>query len=141
VPRIEAERSLPGNSLLELAKGEDPERTVFSEYHAVGSISGIFMVRFGRWKYVHYQDYRPQLYDLEADPGETRDLAGEAGHEAALAEGLRRLRAICDPAEVTARAFGDQERRVAELGGTEAVRRMGSYPYTPAPGEAPRISP
>ena len=99
------------------------------------------MVRFGRWKYVHYEGYRPQLYDLEADPGETRDLAGEAGHEAAIAEGLRRLRAICDPAEVTARAFADQERRVEDLGGVEAVRKMGSYPYTPAPGEAPRISP
>jgi choline-sulfatase len=48
---------------------------VFSEYHAFASITGFFMVRFDRWKYVHYQDYRPQLYDLEADPGETRDLA------------------------------------------------------------------
>jgi choline-sulfatase len=141
VPPSAAERGLPGSSLLSLAQEEDPERTVFSEYHAVGSIAGIFMVRFGRWKYVHYEGYRPQLYDLEADPGETRDLAGEAGHEEALAEGLRRLRAICDPAEVTARAFADQERRVEELGGAAAVRQMGSYPYTPAPGEAPRISP
>jgi choline-sulfatase len=124
-----------------LAQGEDPERTAFSEYHAFASITGIFMVRFGRWKYVHYQGYAPQLYDLEADPGETRDLACEGGHEAAIAEGLRRLQAICDPAEVTARAFADQERRVAELGGPEVVRQMGSYPYTPAPGEAPRISP
>jgi choline-sulfatase len=141
VPPSAAERGLPGSSLLSLAQDKDPERTVFSEYHAVGSIAGIFMVRFGRWKYVHYEGYRPQLYDLEADPGETQDLAGEAGHEEALAEGLRRLRAICDPAEVTARAFADQERRVEELGGDEVVRKMGSYPYTPAPGEVPRISP
>ncbi len=141
VPRTEAERGLPGSSLLDLAQGEDAGRTAFSEYHAVGSIAGIFMVRFGRWKYVHYEGYRPQLYDLEADPGETRDLAGEAGHEEAIAEGLRRLRAICDPAEVTARAFADQERRVEDLGGVEVVRKMGSYPYTPAPGEVPRISP
>jgi choline-sulfatase len=141
VPRTEAERSLPGRSLLRLAQGEDPGRTAFSEYHAFASITGIFMVRFGRWKYVQYQDYRPQLYDLDADPGETRDLAREGGHEAAIAEGQRRLQAICNPAEVTARAFADQERRVAELGGAEVVRKMGSYPYTPAPGEAPRISP
>jgi choline-sulfatase len=141
VPRIGAEANLPGGSLLGLAQGEDPERTVFSEYHAVASITGVFLIRFGRWKYVHYQGYRPQLYNLEADPGETRDLAGEAGHEAVIAEGLRRLRAICDPAEVTARAFADQERRIAELGGAEVVRRMGNYPYTPAPGEVPRISP
>lgn len=65
-------------------------------------------------------------------------LAGAA--IAALAEGLRRLRAICDPAAVTARAFADQARRIADLGGPDVVRQMGSYPYTPAPGEAPRIS-
>ena len=64
----------------------------------------------------------------------------EAGHEATLAEGDRRLRAICDPAEVTARAFADQQTRIAELGGVEAVRKAGNYPYTPAPGEKPRIS-
>ena len=75
VPPGAAERGLPGASLLGLAQGDDPERTVFSEYHAFASITGIFMVRFGRWKYVHYEGYRPQLYDLEADPGETRDLA------------------------------------------------------------------
>src|SRR5690606_31616444 len=141
VPRDGDDAALPGRSLLELARGDDPERTVFSEYHAFAAVTGIFMVRFGRWKYVHYEGYRPQLYDLEADPGETRDLALEGGHDEALAEGRRRLHAICDPAEVTARAFADQERRVEELGGVEVVRSMGSYPYTPAPGEAPRISP
>jgi choline-sulfatase len=137
----EAERALPGASLLGLAKGENAERSAFSEYHAFASVTGIFMVRFGRWKYVHYEGYRPQLYDLDADPGETRDLAAAGGHAEVIAEGERRLLAICDPAEVTARAFADQERRVEELGGAEAVRKMGSYPYTPAPGEPPRVSP
>jgi choline-sulfatase len=141
VPPTGAEADLPGGSLLGLVQGEDAERTVFSEYHAVASITGVFMVRFGHWKYVHYEGYRPQLYDLEADPGETRDLAREPGHEEPLAEGLRRLRAICDPAEVTARAFADQEWRIAELGGAAVVRQMGSYAYTPAPGETPRMSP
>lgn len=131
---------LPGCSLLEIAEGRDADRTVFSEYHAVASITGIFMVRFGRYKYVHYEGYRPQLYDLEADPGETRDLALEPGHEAVLAEGDRRLRAICDPTEVNARAFADQERRIQDLGGIDKVKQAGSYPYTPAPGEAPRMS-
>ncbi len=54
--------------------------------------------------------------------------------------GARRLRGICDPAEVNARAFADQARRIAELGGEEAVRKAGDYPCTPAPGEAGRIS-
>ena len=79
------------------------------------------MVRFGRYKYVHYEGYRPQLFDLENDPLETRDLALEPGHETITAEGEKRLRAICDPTEVSERAFRDQEHRIAELGGAEAV--------------------
>lgn len=134
------ERGLPGRSLLRLLDGGDPDRTVFSEYHAVGSLTGIFMVRFGRYKYVHYEGYCPQLFDLAADPMETRDLALERGHEALLAEGDRRLRVVCDPARVSQQAFNDQERRIIELGGKEAVLKRGSYPYTPAPGEAPRYS-
>ncbi len=134
------ERNLPGTSLLRLLDGQDADRTVFSEYHAVGSMTGIFMVRFGRYKYVHYDGYRPQLFDLDADPMETRDLALVGGHDALIAEGKRRLCAICDPAEVSARAFNDQDRRIEELGGAEAVLKRGSYPYTPAPGEAPRFS-
>ena len=134
------ERELPGTSLLHLIENDDADRSVFSEYHAVGSLTGIFMVRFGRYKYVHYEGYHPQLFDLEDDPMETRDLALEPGHEAITAEGEKRLRAICDPTEVSERAFHDQERRIAELGGVEAVLTRGSYPYTPAPGEAPRFS-
>jgi choline-sulfatase len=135
-----ADRLLPGSSLLRLLDGGEEDRTVFSEYHAVGSTTGIFMVRFGNYKYVHYEGYRPQLFDLAADPMETRDLALLPGNEAVLAEGDRRLRAICDPAAVSRRAFEDQERRIHELGGAEAVLRRGSYPYTPAPGEVPRYS-
>jgi choline-sulfatase len=132
------DRELPGRSLFRLSSGDDADRTVFSEYHAVGSTTGIFMVRFRRWKYVHYEGYRPQLFDLESDPGETRDLALDPGSTAILAEGDRRLREICDPAEVTARAFADQEARINLKGGHEHLMSLGSYPYTPAPGEAPR---
>ena len=100
------------------------------------------MVRFGRYKYVHYEGYRPQLFDLEADPGETRDLALRArprGRSSPKASS--RLRAICDPAAVTARAFADQ--RAADRGARRrgpVLRALGSYPYTPAPGEAPRYA-
>jgi choline-sulfatase len=131
---------LPGISLRTIAAGADPDRTVFSEYHAVGSITGIFMVRYGRYKYVHYEGYAPQLFDLQADPGETKDLSSSPEHAEALAEGNRRLRAICDPEEVTLRAFADQERRIQDLGGVDAIRNTPTYPYTPAPGEAPRYS-
>lgn len=135
-----ADADLPGRSLLKLLSGEDPDRTAFSEYHAVASITGIFMVRYGRYKYVHYVDHRPQLFDLTDDPFETRDLADDTAHAKALAEGERRLRAICDPEAVTARAFADQAARIEALGGEDKVLASGSFPYTPAPGEAPRVT-
>lgn len=135
------EGGLPGRALLEIAGGAAPDRTVFAEYHAVASITGMFMVRFGRFKYVHHEGYRPQLFDLEADPLETRDLGSEPGRKAVVAEGDRRLRQVCDPTAATASAFADQDRRIAELGGEDHVRAMGSFPYTPAPGEEPRFSP
>jgi len=39
------------------------------------------MVRSGRFKLVYYHGQRPQLFDLEADPDETTDLADAPGHQ------------------------------------------------------------
>jgi len=50
-----------------------------------------WMVRTERWKYVHWQGFRPQLFDLAADPDEFNDLGDDAGHEAARAEMRERL--------------------------------------------------
>ena len=36
-----------------------------------------YMVRTERWKYIHYEAFRPQLFDLQSDPRELNDL-GEA---------------------------------------------------------------
>ena len=55
--------------------GAQPARPVISEYHAIGSVAGAFMLRFGTYKYCHYVAYPPQLFDLEADPEELVDLA------------------------------------------------------------------
>ena len=32
------------------------------------------MLRTAEWKYVHWEGFRPQLFDLVADPGEFIDL-------------------------------------------------------------------
>ena len=127
---------LPGESLFALARQDDRPRTVFSEYHASFSPSGIFMVRGERYKYVHYVGYQPQLFDLVADPDETRDLADDPGYAEALAACERELRAICDPEAVDRRARADQRRRIDAAGGVEAVIAAGvKVPYTPAPEE------
>jgi arylsulfatase A-like enzyme len=50
-----------------------------------------WMVRTSRWKYVHWLGMRPQLFDLDADPSESRDLGARPGHEAVIAEMQSRL--------------------------------------------------
>ena len=70
-----AERAeLPGRSLLRQLDCTDETRIGFSDYHAVGALSGCFMVPCGRWKLVHYVGFPPQLFDLAADPIEANDL-------------------------------------------------------------------
>jgi choline-sulfatase len=124
----------PGISLLEIIQGKSPDRTVLSEYHGMGSSTGAFAVRVGKWKYVHYAKYGPQLFDLERDPEETRDLAADPAHASALEECRRKLYAICNPEEVDRRARARQAELLAANGGREAVIKRGDFGFTPAPG-------
>ena len=127
-----------GRSLIDIAGADDdPDRTIFSEYHDGGSTTGTFMIRWGDWKYVHYVGLSPQLFHLGRDPDELCDLAGEASAEtrAALLEGEARLRAICDPEHVNRACFADQKARVEALGGAEKCRTAYVFSHTPAPGE------
>ncbi|MCZ6629002.1 MAG: sulfatase-like hydrolase/transferase [SAR324 cluster bacterium] len=132
-----AEDELAGHSLFSIAAGETPERTVFSEYHAYASRAGMFMIRKGPYKYIHYVGNSPQLFDLEGDPDELHNLAGLQEHARLLAECEADLRVICDPEAVDALAKQDQAARIAEHGGKEKILARGSFGNTPAPGEKP----
>lgn len=136
----------PGRSLRAIAEEPyDPDRAGFSEYHDSGSRTGSFMIRWADWKYVHYAGAAPQLFDLRTDPRECTDLAAAACDDpvvaARLAEGRRRLHRICDPDAVSARAFSDQKRRIAKLGGAEACRSAFTFNHTPTPEEQKRLGP
>lgn len=55
-----------------------------------GECQGL-MVRTARWKYVEWQGYAPQFFDLENDPGEYRDLGTDPGSIAVRREMKERL--------------------------------------------------
>lgn len=84
---------LEGMSLLPLLRGEETlwRDAAFSEFdyafrearrhlgvspaHARG-----WMIRTERWKYIAYDGFSPQLFDLEQDPDEFEDLGQSAAH-------------------------------------------------------------
>ena len=109
----------------------DPDRTVLSEYHDGGASVGITMVRWGRWKYVHYAEGHPsQLFDVGRDPAEAQDLA--TARPDICAEALQRLAKWMDPEEVNQRAHADQATRVTELGGRAKLEAAPQWNFTPA---------
>jgi choline-sulfatase len=135
------DRDLPGASLFDVAQGQvnsnGPRRTILCEYHATGAATGAFMIRKGPFKYVYYAGMPPQLFDLDADPQETRDLAQELGYSRLVKDCEVELRRIVDPDKADALAKDDQKMRIAAMGGREAILMRGSFGYSPPPGTKP----
>jgi arylsulfatase A-like enzyme len=100
-----ADQWLEGRSLLPLIHGQKPDSwrdAVFAEsdYSLRGARLKLgleptearsWMVRTGRWKYVHHVKYRPELYDLQNDPNEQQDLGADPAHEGIRTQMAARL--------------------------------------------------
>lgn len=131
---LEPDPAWPGRSLLEIAgEADDNARIVFSEYHAALSPSGGFMVADARWTYHEYVGYPPELFDVEADPLETRNLAALDAYGEVRDRMAAALRDICDPITTDARAKADQDALVARHGGPDAAFQTGPAGATPVP--------
>jgi len=131
------DRDLPGSSLFDIARGAAPRRTILSEYHAAGAATGAFMIRKGRFKYVYYAGMPPQLFDLDSDPQEIRDLAQEPGYRGLAADCETELRRVLDPDAADALAKADQRARIDAFGGREAILARGGFGHSPVPGTKP----
>jgi arylsulfatase A-like enzyme len=86
--------TLPGRSLLPAAKGETlpDDVPLFGEWHQSGRfVSPIRMIRTRRWKYNLYNGYGEELYDLDNDPHEIKNLADATEHAAAKADLKKQL--------------------------------------------------
>lgn len=124
----------PGRSLYEIAaQPENPNRVIFSEYHAVGAVSAAYMLRKGDWKLIHYHNFAPELFNLAEDPEETRNRAADPDAAQALADLENELRHICDPAAMNDLAFADQDAMIEGYGGRDVAMNMGAPAATPPP--------
>lgn len=128
----EQDSDLAGKSLVSLANEKDAERVVLSEYHSIGSSSGIFMLKKGDLKYNHYVGFDPEIFNLRNDPYETTNLAKD---EHLIKSLHTELTNILNPEEVNTKAFKDQAKMLESLGGKEALsERM--HTFTPPPSSS-----
>lgn len=111
---------LDGTNLAPLLAGEqsDGGGIAFCEYEAHGTITPARMVRQGRYKLNYYVGEPPELFDVEADPDEFRDLAGEPGYASVRDELIETVLHTWDPQEIARRVRESQHRRLMIRRGT-----------------------
>lgn len=124
---LETPAGLRGRSLLELRGSAPPGRVAYGEtlYPRLQlGWSELLSAVDGRWHYIHGP--RPELYDLAADPRETRDLAAAQPRE--LARLRAEIEAVPNGPEAPQGVSPEEAERLAALGyvGTARARPAGA---------------
>ncbi|NKB70519.1 MAG: sulfatase-like hydrolase/transferase [Candidatus Latescibacteria bacterium] len=78
-----------GDSLLGIIDGNDADRPTFVQAHEAVGVPCI-MVRQGPYKYNYIHGHAAQLFNLDEDPGEWKNLCGNPAH-AKMEQALRKL--------------------------------------------------
>jgi choline-sulfatase len=115
-----------GESLLPVIKGGDRKSPVLMEYAAEGSYAPMVAIRAGKWKYIHCALDPDLLFDLEADPREMNNLAGDARYAAILADLSAKCAARWDMSRFDSDVRESQARRWIVY---EALRNGAYYPW------------
>jgi len=104
---------LDGRSLLPLIEGADhAERTIHGEFLAEGVVAPMFMIRSGKWKFIHCPGDPDQLFDLDADPLEETNLAAAPEHGAQVAGFRQQIVARYDIERLAAEVMASQQSRL-----------------------------
>jgi choline-sulfatase len=102
---------IDGRSLAPLFTREDAERVAVSELHSEGVAAPYVMLRKGRYKFTFVEHDPPQLFDVEGDPDELRDLASDASHRHVVEDFEREVRARWDMPRLKREILSSQRRR------------------------------
>lgn len=117
---------LAGESLLPLARGDAGEAPwkdeAFAAYLAHGVDRPMAMLRQGRYKLMTSLGEAPELYDLDVDPGELRDLASDPAYEPVLDGLWQALPADWDPVSIERRVRQSQRERLLIAAAETGIR-------------------
>ncbi len=102
---------LDGHSLMPQLVGAAGRDEVIGEYLAEGAIAPLVMIKRGRYKFVHSPVDPDQLYDLQDDPDELRNLAAVAQHVSRLQEFRAEVARRWDLPALHADVIASQQRR------------------------------
>ncbi len=129
---IEAPPVLDGASVMPLIGAPtDRGRTVVGEYLGEGAVAPIFMIRRGEWKFVWSQPDGAQLFDVDADPHELRNLVGDHDHIDVVADFTSEVLQRWDADQILAEVRANQEAR-ATVDRAMRQGRFSAWDYQPS---------
>ncbi|NKB50774.1 MAG: choline-sulfatase [Rhizobiaceae bacterium] len=104
---------LEGDDLTALLDRGNPEpsRAIHAEYLAEATLAPIFMIRRGRYKFVSSSKDPALLFDVETDPDELTNLAGEQSLAGVVKSFQAEVESKWDEEEITVRILQSQQRR------------------------------
>ena len=128
---------LDGHSLAGLLDGGDldHDEPVIADYLAIGPCVPCRMIRHRHHKLHYIHGHEPLLFDLEADPHERHDLAGDSAWRNVRARLEHLLRRDYDPDEVDRRVRASQRRRFMIA---KANQGRAMWDYVARPGDEAR---
>ncbi len=110
---LEYADAIDGSSLLPLLESREIEdhAPVYGEILSEGAIAPVLMIRRGQFKYIYSQSDPEQLFDLEADPHELNNLAGQQAYDEIRTSFYEEMMARWDPASLRQEVVVSQRRR------------------------------
>lgn len=113
-----------GISVLPHLQGKGGHDTVIAEYTGEGTIAPLMMIRRGPWKFTTCPTDGPQLFNLERDPLEVRDLARSLQTKTLLTAEDEESKAVLDAFEEEARKRWDFTKITQDVLSSQRRRRL-----------------
>ena len=122
---------IDGRSLLPLACGDDDQADeAIGEYCAEMTSHPVFMIRRGKYKYIHCDADPALLFDLDTDPNELNNLAGDPTYSDVVSDFAKEVSKRWNSEEIRHHVIATQKQRRAVHAAMQAGQRV-DWDYNP----------